>query len=249
MMDGKNIKLDDKALHRDGEPGGLIFAVSAPSGTGKTTLCNMLLQELKDIKLSISYTTRTKRQGEEDGISYNFINDSEFDRMIKDDEFIEWANVFGKRYGTAYKSVFNPNSLSDVLLEIDVQGVGKLLKIYGGAAKLNKLKGSGGAESAGAVSGNGNIENKIKRLVSIFVTPPSYDELSERLKKRGGMDEAELNKRLNTAYEEIKKSVFYDYIVTNDDLNGAYLKLKSIVIAERCKNLSLIMNNNNSEEY
>ncbi len=249
-MDGKNIKLDDKALHRDGEPGGLIFAVSAPSGTGKTTLCNMLLQEFKDIKLSVSYTTRTKRQGEEDGISYNFINDSEFDRMIKDDEFIEWANVFGKRYGTAYKSVFNSNSLSDVLLEIDVQGVGKLLKIYGNSAKLNRLNGSDGAESAGAgaVADNGNIRNKRKRLVSIFITPPSYDELCERLKKRGGMDDAELNKRLNTAYEEIKKSTFYDYIVTNDDLNGAYLKLKSIVIAERCKNLSLI-NNNNSEEY
>ncbi|MHB1545164.1 MAG: guanylate kinase [bacterium] len=210
-MDEKYIKFKDKGLHLDGKPRGLIFAVSAPSGAGKTTLCNMLLREFKDIRASISFTTRVKRQGEEDGISYHFINDSEFDRMIKEDEFIEWANVFGKRYGTAHKSIFNPNSLFDILLEIDVQGVEKLIKIYG-------------------------FKNKTKRLVTIFITPPSYKDLSERLKKRGDMDDTELNKRLNTAYEEIKKSVSYDYIVTNDDLNEAYLKLKSIVIAERCKN-------------
>ena len=217
MMNEKGIEFEDKELHLDGKPRGLIFAVSAPSGTGKTTLCNMLLQEFKDIKPSVSFTTRTKRPGEENGISYHFINDSEFDRMIKEDEFIEWANVFGKRYGTAYKSVFNPDRLSDILLEIDVQGVEKLIKTY-------------------------NTNNKIvaNRLVTIFITPPSYEDLCERLKKRGGMDPAELNKRLNAAYEEIKKSVFYDYIITNDDLNEAYFKLKSIVIAERCKNLQKV---------
>ena len=225
MMDEKGIKFEDKELHLDGKPKGLIFAVSAPSGTGKTTLCNMLLQEFKDIKSSISFTTRAKRPGEENGISYHFINDSEFDRMIKEDEFIEWANVFGKRYGTAYKSVFNPDRLSDVLLEIDVQGVEKLIEIYGNAKNLNKPN---------------CFENNANRPVTIFIAPPSYEDLCERLKKRGGMDSAELNKRLNTAYEEIKKSVFYDYIITNDDLSGAYVKLKSIIIAERCKNLQKI---------
>ena len=224
-MDEKGIKFEDKELHLDGKPKGLIFAVSAPSGTGKTTLCNMLLQEFKDIKSSISFTTRAKRPGEENGISYHFINDSEFDRMIKEDEFIEWANVFGKRYGTAYKSVFNPDRLSDVLLEIDVQGVEKLLEIYGNAKSLNR---------------HNRFENNANQPVTIFITPPSYEDLCERLKKRGGMDSAELNKRLNAAYEEIKKSVFYDYIITNDDLSGAYLKLKSIIIAERCKNLQKV---------
>ncbi len=205
---------EDKNLHMDGKPKGLIFAVSAPSGTGKTTLCNMLLQEFKDIKPSVSFTTRAKRPLEENGISYHFINDLEFDRMIKEDEFIEWANVFGKRYGTAYKSVFNRGSLSDILLEIDVQGVEKLIKIY------NK--------------------NHINHLVTIFITPPSYNDLCERLKKRGGMEDIELDKRLNTAYAEIKKGSIYDYIITNDNLNEAYLKLKSIVIAERCKNLQKV---------
>ena len=225
MMNEKGIEFEDKELHLDGKPRGLIFAVSAPSGTGKTTLCNMLLQEFKDIKLSVSFTTRTKRPGEENGISYHFIKDSEFDRMIKEDEFIEWANVFGKRYGTAYKSVFNPDRLSDVLLEIDVQGVEKLLEIYGNAKSLNR---------------HNRFENNANRPVTIFITPPSYEDLCERLKKRGGMDSAELNKRLNAAYEEIKKSVFYDYIITNDDLSGAYVKLKSIIIAERCKNLQKV---------
>ena len=225
MMDEKGIKFEDKELHLDGKPKGLIFAVSAPSGTGKTTLCNMLLQEFKDIKSSISFTTRAKRPGEENGISYHFINDSEFDRMIREDEFIEWANVFGKRYGTAYKSVFNQDRLSDVLLEIDVQGVEKLIEIYGNAKSLNKPN---------------RFENNANRPVTIFITPPSYEDLCERLKKRGGMDSAELNKRLNAAYEEIKKSVFYDYIITNDDLSGAYVKLKSIIIAERCKNLQKV---------
>ena len=225
MMDEKGIEFKDKGLHLDGKPRGLIFAVSAPSGTGKTTLCNMLLQEFKDIKPSVSFTTRTKRPGEENGISYHFINDLEFDRMIKEDEFVEWANVFGKRYGTAYKSVFNPDRLSDVLLEIDVQGVEKLIEIYGNAKNLNKPN---------------RLENNASRPVTIFITPPSYEDLCERLKKRGGMDSAELNKRLNIAYEEIKKSVFYDYIITNDDLSAAYVKLKSIIIAERCKNLQKV---------
>ncbi len=212
------MKFEDKSLHFDGKPKGLIFAVSAPSGTGKTTLCNMLLQDFKDIRSSISFTTRAKRAGEENGASYHFISDAEFDRMIRDDEFIEWANVFGKRYGTAYNSVYNPDSSHDILLEIDVQGVEKLMKIYRGV-KADTVAGKGG-------------------LVAIFITPPSYEGLCERLKKRGGMDDEELNKRLNTAYKEIKHGVFYDYIITNDDLNEAYIKLKSIVIAERCKNLN-----------
>ena len=225
MADEKSIEFEDKRLHTDGKPKGLIFAVSAPSGTGKTTLCNMLLQEFKDIKPSVSFTTRAKRNGEENGISYHFINDAEFDRMIEEGEFIEWANVFGKRYGTAYKSVFNPECLSDILLEIDVQGVEKLLKVYPDAEKSDNPSGGGG-NKAGS-----------NRPITIFITPPSYEDLCVRLKKRGGIEDAELNKRLNTAYNEIKKSAVYDYIITNDDLNEAYLKLKSIVIAERCKNL------------
>lgn len=233
----KSIELDDKRLHSDGKPKGLIFAVSAPSGTGKTTLCNMLLQEFKDIKPSVSFTTRAKRNGEEDGISYHFINDTEFDRMVKEGEFIEWANVFGKRYGTAYKSVFNSerlSDLSDILLEIDVQGVEKLLKAYSADSDDSDDSDAGKSVHPSVGDDNKTVSN---RPITIFITPPSYEDLCERLKKRGGMEDAELNKRLDAAYNEIKKSALYDYIITNDDLNEAYLKLKSIVIAERCKNL------------
>ncbi|MCL6120202.1 MAG: guanylate kinase [Deltaproteobacteria bacterium] len=215
--DNDNIDFKNESLHGDGKPKGLIFAVSAPSGTGKTTLCSMLLKEFKDIKSSVSFTTRAQREGEIDGVSYHFISDAEFDKMIGSDEFIEWANVFGKKYGTAYKSVYNSDSLCDILLEIDVQGVEKLNKIY-----KNKK---------GAALKNST-------LITIFITPPSYEVLKERLKKRGGLSGDELNKRLATAYEEIKHGEFYDYIITNDDLNEAYIKLKSIVIAERCKNLN-----------
>ena len=114
--DNKAIDFENESLHTDGKPKGLIFAVSAPSGTGKTTLCSMLLKEFKDIKPSISFTTRSKRAGEIDGISYHFISDAEFDKMILADEFIEWANVFGKKYGTAYKSIYNPEYIYDILL-------------------------------------------------------------------------------------------------------------------------------------
>jgi guanylate kinase len=229
-MKEKQKEFKDERLHFDGKPKGLIFVISAPSGTGKTTLCNMILKDFKDITPSVSYTTRAKRPGEENGISYHFINDEEFDKMIKEDEFIEWANVFGKRYGTAYKSVFNSDSSRDILLEIDVQGAEKILNIYGVKNK-DKYKGNVSNECP---------ELEENRLITIFITPPSYEGLSERLRNRGSMDDAELNRRLDTAYAEIKKSSIYGYIITNDNLDDAYLKLKSIVIAERCKNLTKI---------
>jgi len=202
----------DEILHLNGKPKGLVFAVSAPSGTGKTTLCSMLSVEFDDIKPSISYTTRAKRKGEEDGVSYYFINDSEFDKMIKEGEFIEWANIFGKKYGTAYKSVIADNNpLFDMLLEIDVQGVERLIEIYRGIKNAN-------------------------RLITVFIAPPSYGDLQTRLRKRGGMSEEELKRRIDIAAAEVKKSGIYDYVITNDDLDEAYLKLKSILIAERCRN-------------
>lgn len=212
----------EEIISGDGSPRGLVIAVSAPSGTGKTTLCNMLTSEFKDIKPSVSYTTRQKRPGEKDGISYNFVSDSVFEEMIERNEFLEWANVFGKRYGTSYGSVMAGlgngsagNDVFDVLLEIDVQGVENLIRYF-------KRSGDAG------------------RLVTIFITPPSYGELIRRLSKRGDVDEEALNKRSEGARIEIERSRIYDYTVTNDDLNLAFLKLKSIIIAERCKNIDKI---------
>lgn len=204
-----------KGLSEDGCPRGFVIAVSAPSGAGKTTLCNMLIKEFDDIKLSVSYTTRLKRIGETDDVSYHFIDDSEFDNMIADGEFIEWAHVFGKKYGTAYKSVTagSGNSLHDILLEIDVQGVEKLIKYY---------RDKGVSDT----------------LITIFIKPPSCEDLRDRLKKRGDMGDKELKSRCELSYAEMEQSRIYDYIITNDDLDEAYLKLKSIIIAERCRNVS-----------
>lgn len=201
-------------LLSDGAPRGLVIAVSAPSGTGKTTLCNMLLKEFADIKPSISYTTRLKREGEIDGVSYHFISDGEFDKMAADNEFIEWVNLIDKKYGTAYKSIYDNNieRLHDILLEIDVQGVEKLIKYY-------------------------DVQGEPDKLITIFIKPPSHKDLIDRLKKRGGMSDEELKKRSELAFVEMKKSTMYDYIITNDELNEAYSKLRSIIIAERCKNL------------
>ncbi len=208
-----NKGLADQDLSLDGCPRGFVIAVSAPSGAGKTTLCNMLTKEFSDIMLSVSYTTRLQRTDEVDGVSYHFIDDAEFDKMVAADEFIEWANVFGKRYGTAYKSMTVGSGLSDILLEIDVQGVEKLIKYYRDRETSNTL-------------------------ITVFVKPPSYADLRDRLTKRGGMSGEELKRRHEFSRAEMEQSKMYDYIITNDDLDKAYLKLKSIIIAERCRNIS-----------
>ena len=131
--------------------------------------------------------------------------------MIKTDQFVEWAIVFGKRYGTAYKSLLAGGSSYDVLLEIDVQGVENLIRYF------NKI-------------------GKSEQLVTIFIVPPSHDELVNRLLKRGDVTGGELEVRLKTAYGELEKKTMYEYIITNDDLDAAFSKLKSVIIAERCRN-------------
>ena len=218
-IDNKNNNLNDGVVYinnnlsKDDLPKGIIFVISAPSGTGKTTLCKMLSGEFKDLKVSVSFTTRAMRQGETEGKSYHFVNDEVFENMIANNEFIEWANVFGNKYGTPVKSVFHKPSY-DTLLEIDVQGAEKLRKYY-------------------------DEIHKLFSLVTIFIKPPSEEALIERLKKRGEIKEEELKRRLYAANYEIEKSRFYNYTITNDVLGKAYLKLKSIIIAERCKNAFL----------
>ena len=205
--------LSKNGLPKDDLPKGIIFVISAPSGTGKTTLCKMLAVEFTDLKLSVSYTTRAIRPGETDGKSYNFVSNEVFERMIANNEFIEWANVFGNKYGTPVKSVLHKPSY-DTLLEIDVQGAEKIRKYY-------------------------DEIHKLFNLVRIFIKPPSEEALIERLKKRGEIKEEELKRRLEAANYEIEKSRFYNYTVTNNILEKAYSKLRSIIIAERCKNVFL----------
>ena len=184
---------------------GKIFIVSGPSGAGKSTLCKKVVDFFHDLQFSVSYTTRKPRPGEKDGVEYRFIDDGKFEEMVKKDEFAEYAVVHGKKYGTGWKDLNGTLS----------RGMDTILDIdVQGAEKLRK---------------------KFERGVYIFVLPPSIGACLERLGKRGDTGPQDMEKRLNTAREEIKTAPSYEYIIINDDLEGAFGKLKSIIIAERSK--------------
>ena len=184
---------------------GKIFIVSGPSGAGKSTLCKKVVDFFHDLMFSVSYTTRKPRPGEKDGIEYRFIDNEKFEEMVKKDEFAEYAAVHGKKYGTSWKDLNGTLS----------RGIDTILDIdVQGAEKLRK---------------------KFERGVYIFVLPPSIGACLERLGKRGDTGPQDMEKRLNTAREEIKTAPSYEYIIINDDLEGAFGKLKSIIIAERSK--------------
>jgi guanylate kinase len=181
---------------------GLLFIVSAPAGTGKTTLVSMLTQQFSNITRSISFTTRQKRPDEKDGIDYFFVNREEFQAKIKDGEFLEYAEVFGNYYGTSKKFVEEKRSLGQhVILVIDTQG----------AMELKKEQ---------------------KDAIFIFARPPSMEEQRKRLQKRHTESPEAIDKRLSWAQEELQFAKDYDYQIINDDLKVAYEVLKSIIIAE-----------------
>jgi guanylate kinase len=184
---------------------GLLIVVSAPSGTGKTTLCRMLLKEFENMEFSVSYTTRPPRKGEVNGKDYFFVSREEFERMVEEGDFLEWANVYGNLYGTSKSQVLKAlEEGKDILLDIDVQGALQ-------------------------------VKKNLPEAVLIFIMPPSFEELEKRLRSRGTDSEEVIEKRLNVAKEEIKKAPFYDYIVVNDVLDVAFNKLKAIITAEKCK--------------
>jgi guanylate kinase len=184
---------------------GIIFIVSAPSGTGKTTLCRKAVDFFPNLRHSISYTTRSPRPGEINGVDYWFVDDAAFDRMVENDEFLEYASVFGRRYGTSRKDLEEMLSGGlDVILDIDVQGAEKARK------RLN----------------NG---------VYVFILPPSIEACEERLRSRGKDRPEEIKKRLKISLDEIKNAPLYEYIIINDVLDSAFEKLKSIIISERSK--------------
>lgn len=183
---------------------GVLIVLSGPSGAGKGTLCNYLRQEI-DIKYSTSTTTRKPRPGEIDGISYFFTDKDSFRHEIKEDAFLEWAEVYGEYYGTRYDKVeeFLLEG-QDVMLEIDPQG-----------AKQVKLKN--------------------QAAVLVFIMPPSYAELERRIRGRGTETEEQIERRLAGALNEINTLTAYDYIIVNDDIYEALEDLKSIINAERCR--------------
>ena len=185
---------------------GIMIIISSPSGAGKTTLTRKLVSDLEDAILSVSVTTRQKRDNEEEGLHYYFINDDIFDQVVADGDLLEHANVFGFNYGTPKKWVIENIQIGkDVIFDIDWQGA-------------NQLK--------------NNFEDNI---VSVFILPPTATELMSRLIKRDQDSIDTIKNRLNAAYDEIKHWNEYDFVIINDDLENAYLDLKSIVTSEKMR--------------
>jgi guanylate kinase len=184
---------------------GLLFIVSAPSGTGKTTLVEKLVQVLPNLRMSRSYTSRAARTGERHGVDYNFISREEFRRRINASEFLEWADVFGNYYGTSLGDVSRMlDSGQDVVLVIDVQG-----------ARQVKARG---------------VDH-----TAIFVMPPSFEVLEQRLRGRSKDTEEQMQRRLDTARSEASSYVDYDYVVVNDELEPTVVRLQEIIAAERSR--------------
>lgn len=183
---------------------GTIFVLSAPSGTGKSTLAKRLVQEMENLIFSVSFTTRQPREGEVDGQDYFFVDRKTFDQMVEEDGFVEWVEVYGNRYGTGKDWIQKQlDSGMDILLDI---------------------------ETIGAM----NVREAIPDAVMIFLLPPSAEELAHRLRGRGKDSEEQIRIRLQHARHEMEQFLHYDYLVVNDDLERAYLRMNSIVLAARC---------------
>jgi guanylate kinase len=184
---------------------GLLFIVSAPSGTGKTTIVERLVQVVPRLRLSRSYTSRAARAGEQDGVDYSFISRGQFEAMIAEGAFLEWADVFGNYYGTGTADTEAVLAAGeDVVLVIDVQG-------------------------ARQVRGRG-IET-----VGVFVLPPSAGVLESRLRGRSKDTEEQILRRLAVARTEVGEYAQYEYVVVNDEIDGAVNRMRAIVMAERAR--------------
>ncbi len=184
---------------------GTLFVISGPSGVGKTSIIRSVLERVDRVVFSISCTTRKQRPGEVHGVDYFFVSHEEFQKMIDDNKFIEWAKVHDNYYGTLAQFVTeNIKKGFDVILDIDVQGALTVKKNWHGAK-------------------------------FIFIAPPSYEILSERLKKRGTETEDKIKKRLETAKNELKFIPEFEYLIVNEDLEESILNLSSIIYAERLR--------------
>jgi guanylate kinase len=184
---------------------GLLFIVSAPSGAGKTTLVERLVDETPRLKMSRSYTSRSIREGERDGVDYNFVSRARFEAMVASGEFLEWADVFGNLYGTSAADTEEILATGcDVVLVIDVQGARQ-------------------------------VRSRDTEACTIFVMPPSLAVLEQRLRGRSKDDEGAIRRRLDTARREVAAFVDYDFLVINDELAAAVDRLRSIVMAERAR--------------
>jgi guanylate kinase len=198
---------------------GFVIVMSGPSGVGKSTLLKPLLEEFQNLKFSVSCTTRAPRDGEVDGVDYHFVDRSTFESKIAAGEFIEYANVHGNYYGTLFSSIEDRVLAGfDVILDIDVQGAMQL---------KSKLAGC---------DSQGDTEFCLKDVVTyLFINPPSFKILSDRLTARGTESAESLEHRLGNAQEELAARFRYDYIVTNDELEFAREELRSIIRTMGCR--------------
>lgn len=182
------------------QPEGKLIIVVAPSGSGKTTIARMLLEEVDKVRFSVSATTRPARPGEKHGVDYFFLSEEEFDRKIDEGDFLEWEFYNDRRYGTLRSEV---DKLMEKgyfpLLDVEVKGALNVKSMYG------------------------------DRSLAVFIQPPSLEELERRLVKRGTEDERTLASRLNLAKKEMQYANRFDYIVVNDELEEAFRQVKQIV--------------------
>jgi len=184
---------------------GVLYVISGPSGVGKTSIIEGVMKRVNNLVFSVSCTTRPKRPGEIEGRDYFFVDEETFIRMMKEDEFLEWAIVHGYYYGTPRKFVEEQlRSNVNVLLDIDVQGAMTVMK-------------------------------KVKDAVFIFVAPPSFDELKKRLLKRGTERQEDMIKRLEDAKKELEQIPKFQYLIVNVDLQESIDQLTSIIVAEQLK--------------
>ena len=185
---------------------GLMFVLSSPSGAGKTTIARKLLDADGEIMMSVSATTRAMRPGEVDGRDYHFVSDAEFDRMVEEDDFYEWAHVFGHRYGTPKGHIRSAlKDGQDFLFDIDWQGTQQL------------------------------YQKDQQDVVRVFILPPSLEELHRRLVGRGQDSAETIAGRMARAQAEISHWDGYDYVVVNDDISACFSQVRQILASERLR--------------
>ncbi|MDD5168579.1 MAG: guanylate kinase [Syntrophales bacterium] len=186
-------------------PESFCIVVSAPSGTGKTSICRQVLKSCPNIRFSVSYTTRPPRPGEVDGRDYHFVSEDAFRQMLNRDDFVEWAENYGHLYGTsetAVKTLLKEGY--DVMLDVEPRGARAL-------------------------------KNACPGGVFVYILPPTLGELKARLDRRGFESSEVINMRFNKAVDEIREVFWYDYVIFNDKLNEAIDQLHSIYVAEKCR--------------
>ncbi len=187
----------------------LLVIVSGPSGVGKSTLCRHILQDMSGIRLSVSYTTRPPRSGETDGKEYRFVSEDKFRKKISEQSFAEWAEVYGRLYGTPWKELKHESgSHTDILLDIDVQGARQVMKT-------------------------------LQNAVTIFILPPSLEILRTRLASRATDSSEEQERRFQQSQQEMKCYGEYQYAIRNETLEQAICELRSVIVSERLRTARL----------